>query len=228
MNEIRVIRRNNARRIIARRKDSGEITVTVPSGMSEQSWRPIADGLIADLQRNTPAEWSSRFSPGQRIDCGDFCLSLSVQSRRPNAVTAERSANKITIGIGSGLRIGERTTDMTVNRLLLRVAASLAPAVLIPQARRVAEKTGVEVREWRIGRGHRTLGTCSSDGRITLSAINVFLPEDLREYIICHELAHRSEMNHSARFHRLCDSYLQGRERQLNRKLKTFKWPIIR
>lgn len=56
----------------------------------------------------------------------------------------------------------------------------------------------------------------------------VFLPLELSDYVIYHELAHLTEMNHSPRFHALLDSYLGGREAELVRKLKGFVWPVLR
>lgn len=56
----------------------------------------------------------------------------------------------------------------------------------------------------------------------------VFLPQELRDYIICHELAHLSEMNHSPRFHALLDSYLDGREAMLAARLRAYSWPVLR
>ena len=34
-------------------------------------------------------------------------------------------------------------------------------------------------------------------------------------------------MNHSAAFHALCNTYLGGREKQLEAQLKHFPWPIL-
>ena len=48
-------------------------------------------------------------------------------------------------------------------------------------------------------------------------------PDDLRDYVICHEIAHLSEMNHGEKFHKLLDSYLDGREAELVRKLHSHK-----
>ncbi|MDE6813007.1 MAG: M48 family metallopeptidase, partial [Duncaniella sp.] len=73
------------------------------------------------------------------------------------------------------------------------------------------------------------LGTCYPRlRRIRLSYLNVFLTPELRDYIICHELAHLTEPGHTPAFHALCDRYCLGRERELIRRLHTYPWPIER
>ena len=112
---------------------------------------------------------------------------------------------------------------------MLRCAGYLAPKFIPPVAKEISRRLGVAPSRWEIGRGTRTLGTCHpSDRHISLSRALLFLSPELREYVICHELAHLTHADHSPAFHSLCNSYLSGREKELNRALKAFPWPLLR
>lgn len=50
-------------------------------------------------------------------------------------------------------------------------------------------------------------GSCSARRGISLNWRLILLPVELQDYVILHELAHLSEMNHSARFWALLDQY---------------------
>lgn len=65
-------------------------------------------------------------------------------------------------------------------------------------------------------------GSCSSRRNINLNLKSVFLPDDLFEYLMEHELAHLVHMNHSVDFW----TYLENRlpdARIRQRKLKNYK-----
>ncbi|MDE5555389.1 MAG: M48 family metallopeptidase, partial [Muribaculaceae bacterium] len=113
-----------------------------------------------------------------------------------------------------------------IARMMKSIARYLAPAVLLPRAADLADSVGVRPAEWRLTSGRKTLGRCDSRRVISLSVVLVFMPQELRDYVVYHELAHLTEMNHSPKFHALCDRYCNGREAELERRLKQFRFPL--
>jgi predicted metal-dependent hydrolase len=55
----------------------------------------------------------------------------------------------------------------------------------------------------------------------------MLLPDELREFIILHELCHTRHHNHSKAFHTLLDTLVGGKEKALNRELKAYRIPRI-
>jgi len=58
-------------------------------------------------------------------------------------------------------------------------------------------------------------GSCSSSGELSFNYKILFLPADLRDYIIVHELAHLKEMNHGAKFWNLVSLQIPDYKRRM-------------
>ena len=65
-------------------------------------------------------------------------------------------------------------------------------------------------------------GSCSSKGNINLNLRLVTLPDDLRDYVILHELCHLKYLNHGKEFHALLETVCPG-HRELARRLKEYR-----
>lgn len=51
-------------------------------------------------------------------------------------------------------------------------------------------------------------GSCSSQGNLNFNWRLIFAPENVLDYVVVHELAHRKEMNHSKAFYAIVESVL--------------------
>ena len=60
---------------------------------------------------------------------------------------------------------------------------------------------GVKFSSWTIGVARKRHGSCSSNGKITLSWLIIMMDEPVIDYIIVHELMHLKQFDHSKTFH---------------------------
>lgn len=229
--KIRIFRRRTAVKVTATLLADGSVRVTVPvfydlaDPINKERVMQMVNRLLKEAPRASAA---MKYTPATVIRFEEGRITFRRTFLVNGRVTASPSEGEaVEVLIGGNLDLSAPAVQMLVNRMVLRIAHVKA-FFLILRTREIASSLGLSPSGVEIGRGTRTLGTCHADGRIVISAICLFLPHDLRDYIICHELAHLTEMNHSPRFHALCDSYCGGREKELSARLKAFDWPIYR
>ena len=70
-----------------------------------------------------------------------------------------------------------------------------------------AKEMGVTVSCITIRDQRSRWGSCSSKGTISLNWRLMLVPDEVLDYLIVHELAHRKEMNHSVRFWQIVETY---------------------
>ncbi len=66
-------------------------------------------------------------------------------------------------------------------------------------------------------------GSCSGKNNISLNVNIVFLPEELQDYVLLHELVHTKVKNHSRKFWAELDKYTQGQAKELSKELKKYR-----
>lgn len=90
-----------------------------------------------------------------------------------------------------------------------------AAADLPVRTARFAEKMGITYEGVRISSARERLGSCSASGRIAYSFRLMQYPDEVIDYVVVHELAHRKEMNHSPRFYAIVERYLPDYRRRV-------------
>lgn len=80
--------------------------------------------------------------------------------------------------------------------LLIRQAKEVLPGLTAAYAERIGVIYGrITIRHQR-----SKWGSCSAKGNLNFNCLLMLVPAEVREYVLVHELCHRLEMNHSARF----------------------------
>lgn len=79
----------------------------------------------------------------------------------------------------------------------------------------LASEHGITVTRISVRNQRSRWGACSAAGAITLNWRLMLVPDFVREYVMLHELMHRRELNHSARFWRqvraVCPRHAEAR-----------------
>ena len=102
-----------------------------------------------------------------------------------------------------------------------------AKAYLPGRLAELAERYGFTYNRVCIKHNKSNWGSCSVRGNINLNLNLMRLPDDLRDYILLHELAHLRHANHGPAFHALLEGLCQdctGRsEKALAKKIKSYR-----
>ena len=90
-----------------------------------------------------------------------------------------------------------------------------ARADLALRAARFAPMVGVSFGRVTIRAQKTRWGSCSREGNLNFNCLLMLVPEEVRDYVVIHELCHRKEMNHSPRFWaevaKVCPGYADHR-----------------
>lgn len=229
-------------------KEFGKVYVELRRGMTSVRFTFHPDGhllmraplsmKISDLQRmvdvnreqlrQLPAPHQVTFHFGQIIECYKCRVIIEPQGKMPGYILNHWEGDTLHLQPHENADLVKEEIKRTISTVIGRAMDVQAHAVLLPLAQRIADELGLKPAGFEIGRGMRKLGHCTAKKVIQLSRNLMFLPEPLVRYIICHELAHLTHMNHSPQFHALCNQYCNGKEKELERQLRQFHFPILK
>ncbi len=110
--------------------------------------------------------------------------------------------NTATFFLAAGFFARENQEKLYANleKYLLAQMMQLGNQALIDRAKYWAELHGIKVKEIFVRIQKSRLGYCTHDDRIMLNGRLLFAPQRLRDYVICHELAHTRHKNHSKQY----------------------------
>lgn len=112
---------------------------------------------------------------------------------------------------------------VTARDVLEKALRAKARLVFAERLAHYAPRLGVAPPSLRISAARTRWGSCSHHGGISLNWRLILMPLAVVDYVVCHELAHLREMNHSPRFwsvvQQLCPDW-QVRRRELRQQAR--------
>jgi predicted metal-dependent hydrolase len=224
LGSINIVVRANARSARARWKGQ-ELQITLPERVTVKKYKEILNSWRESLMQAKP---QSRYYDGQRFDFEGFSIVIEASLERANQLSCDPRSKPCLVRVSKDIDFSKTAVEKAISNAICYISRAFAKELVLDVAADQSKSMGIYPAKYYISNGARTLGHCSHSKEIALSSRLAFLPEELRRYVICHELAHLVEMNHSPRFHTLVNIYTNGREAELERKLRKFQWPIIR
>ncbi|MCP9612580.1 M48 family metallopeptidase [Coprobacter tertius] len=217
--------RRSARNFIFRIKD-GRLVVTVPFFATEKDILQSVDSSREKLRKIFKKAMAEdlTFKVGDVIATRNFLIVVRGSNRKKMAVLSGDGC--LFVECPEDIDMDSKAVQSFILSAIKRYIKRSGESYLPSRLQELAEKVGVRYSGVSITYGRNRLGKCDSRGHISLSYYLMLLPDRLIDYIIFHELAHLTEMNHGARFHRLCDRYCEGNEFVLRRELRKFRFPI--
>ena len=76
----------------------------------------------------------------------------------------------------------------------------LAKDQIVPMVKDMAQLIGVTYGRVTFRAQKSRWGSCTRDGNLNFNCLLILTPVSVRRYVVVHELCHRKEMNHSAKF----------------------------
>ncbi len=94
-----------------------------------------------------------------------------------------------------------KNSEERLQRFLKKTAKKRLGALAHEKAAQTSKKlNNVQVRDTK-----SRWGSCTSDGRISLSWRLIFAPYETLDYVVAHEVAHLTHLNHGRKFWALCE-----------------------
>jgi len=200
-----ILYKRNARAksyLIYVRRD-GTLRVTIPKyGTKSQAYQFVQE-KESWIQRqhdkiHAPGWKPSEWAPGTKVWFEGTQL----------PITSSQRADQIWISIGP-LEFPARTTEEDLRPIVEEQLRGYATKVLPVRTQELADLHELSPTAVTVRNQSTRWGSCSEAGRISLNWRLIQVPQEVRDYVILHELMHMQELNHSKNFYKKHDRWLK-------------------
>lgn len=194
---ITIRKSKRAKRIILKIDGAGKPYVTIPAFTPYIVGEQFARSHQEWLSDNMPVVTATDISEGQHIGRSH---TVTFQATDKTTPYSRISNEVIRVYIPDHLKPGDSSVQTEAQKASTRALRKQAEAILPKRLHALASEYGYTYSEVRIKAVKTRWGSCSSGRIINLSIWLMQLPDDLIDYVICHELTHLNHMHHKTEF----------------------------
>lgn len=150
---------------------------------------------------------------------------LIIVPNQLKKVTLKVTASNIQVTVPTSWDLNEASSQAVLQKAITEALRAEGKAYLPQRTRNLAKERGILINDIRIKNIKSRWGSCSSKKNINLSIFLMLLPDQLIDYVICHELAHIKHQNHSTAFWQHLEQILPGAG-QLDKAMRQHRMPF--
>jgi predicted metal-dependent hydrolase len=204
---LRIVTSPRARRYLLRLEEDGAARLVIPRRGSRAEAMRFLERSRNWLRRRH-AQWLARRTTREPWQDGTTILFRGEDVR----LKAEGDLLGVTLSF-AGETLRGVTPAVDYRGAVQAHLRGLAECKLPPRTRELAAVHGVSINRVTVRAQKTRWGSCSARGTISLNWRLIHAPPFVRDYLIVHELMHRRQMNHSARYWKLvADAFPRWRE----------------
>ncbi|TXG76682.1 M48 family peptidase [Patescibacteria group bacterium] len=196
--EIALKKSRRAKRLILKANHDGSFSITVPYYVPYYAAEQFAKRQKIWLQQHSTHTAPVVFRTGMRI--GRTHVLHFTEKPQATKPSARVTGDSISVSYPPTSEVTTPEVQQTAKKAAVRALKKQAEVALPTLLHQLSTQYGYPYKEVRIKTMRSRWGSCSSGKVINLSIWLMQLPEELVRYVLCHELAHLTHMNHSKAF----------------------------
>lgn len=221
--EVKLKKSRLAKRLILKIDSNGTPVVTMPS---------FTPYIVAKKFALQNAAWIQKHMQNERVE---LITDGSLVGSEHSVIFKPSSADKISSRVQSSIitisypeqsDISATAVQTEAKKAAIRALKNEANDQLPALLHQIGEDFGLKYQSVSIKKMHSRWGSCSSKGEIALSIWLMQLPENLINYVLCHELAHLKHHNHKNEFWTEVESMVPD-YKQLRKQLKAYQPKLL-
>lgn len=153
-------------------------------------------------------------------------LQLHIQQQEQTKVAQVKATKgEVLLTFPDNLNLIEQEKQEWMNKVVIEMLRKQCKLLVTPILNARSAAAGVQFNRVTYKDVSSRWGSCSGLRNLNFNVWLLLAPKELVDYVVCHELAHLKEMNHSAKFWAEVDRILGGESglaKALDKKMNNF------